>query len=104
VRNWAKAWSDRNMAGYLGAYGKEFEPPAKQARKAWEEERRLRITGKTHISVKLLNLTVTVNGSRAVAKFQQDYKADSLAVLSRKTLELVKTGERWFIVKETSGV
>jgi tetratricopeptide (TPR) repeat protein len=104
VRNWAKAWSDKNMTGYLGAYGKEFEPPAKQARRAWEEERRLRITGKTRISVNLLNLTVTVNGSRAVAKFQQDYKADSLAVLSRKTLELVKTGDRWFIVKETSGV
>lgn len=91
------------MAGYLGAYGQEFAPPGQLSRSAWEQERRLRITGKTRISVSLLNLTVTVNGNRAVAKFQQDYKADGLAVLSRKTLELVKTGDRWMIVKETSG-
>jgi tetratricopeptide (TPR) repeat protein len=103
VRAWAKAWSDKNMASYLAAYGHEFEPPSKQSRSDWEQDRRLRITGKTRISVNLLNLTVTVNGSRAVAKFQQDYKADSLAVLSRKTLELIKTGNRWLIVKETSG-
>jgi tetratricopeptide (TPR) repeat protein len=103
VRAWAKAWSDKNMASYLAAYGHEFEPPARQSRSAWEQDRRVRITGKTHISVNLLNLTVTVNGTRAVAKFQQDYKADSLAVLSRKTLELIKTGNRWLIVRETSG-
>jgi tetratricopeptide (TPR) repeat protein len=103
IQTWAKAWSDRNMTGYLGAYSKEFEPPAKQSRSAWEQDRRLRITGKARISVNLLNLSVSVNGTRAVAKFQQDYKADSLAVLSRKTLELVKAGDRWLIVKETSG-
>jgi len=104
VLTWAKAWADKNMSGYLGAYGKEFDPPGKLSRGAWEEERRQRITGKARISVNLLNLIVTVNGTRAVAKFQQDYKADSLAVLSRKTLELLKTGDRWLIVKETSGV
>jgi tetratricopeptide (TPR) repeat protein len=103
VRTWAKAWADKNMAAYLSAYGQEFAPPGQLSRSAWEQERRLRITGKTRISVSLLNLNVTIHGNRAVAKFQQDYKADSLAVLSRKTLELVKTGDRWMIVKETSG-
>jgi tetratricopeptide (TPR) repeat protein len=103
VHAWAKAWADKNMAGYLGAYGQEFAPPGQLSRSAWEQERRLRITGKARISVSLLNLSVTIQGNRAVAKFQQDYKADSLAVLSRKTLELVKTGDRWMIVKETSG-
>lgn len=103
VQAWAKAWSDRNMSAYLSAYGKEFEPPNKQARDAWEEDRRLRITGKSRISVTLLNLNVSVNGAQAVARFQQDYKADALAVLSRKTLELVRTGDRWVIVRESSG-
>ena len=73
------------------------------ARSAWEEERRLRILGKKSISVKLDGLTVTVTGSKAVAKFQQDYKADALSVSSRKRLDLVKTGERWLIVKESVG-
>jgi hypothetical protein len=46
---------------------------------------------------------VTVNGNKAVAKFRQDYKANGLAVTSRKTLDLVKNGERWQIVKESTG-
>jgi Flp pilus assembly protein TadD/ketosteroid isomerase-like protein len=103
VRAWARAWADKNMAQYLAAYGKDFETPGHVPRGAWEQDRRLRITGKSHISVNLLELHITVKGNRAVAKFRQDYKADALAVLSRKTLELTKSGDRWLIVKEFSG-
>jgi len=103
VRAWAKAWAAKDMNGYLGAYGKDFDPPGKQSRSSWESERRLRITSKSTISVRLENLSVSVNGTRAVAKFRQDYKADTLAVSSRKTLDLVKSGERWLIVKESTG-
>ncbi len=103
VRAWAKAWSDRNMPQYLGAYDKAFVLPAQQSRSAWEQDRRARILGKSRISVNLLELQITVKGNQAVAKFRQDYKADALAILSRKTLELVKTGDRWLIVKESSG-
>jgi len=103
VRAWAAAWSSKDMSGYLAAYGKEFSPPGNQARKAWEEERRTRIVGKSRISVKLNNLAITVSGNKAVAKFRQDYSADSLNVSSRKTLDLVKSGDRWVIVKESTG-
>lgn len=103
VRAWARAWSDKNMSQYLAAYDKGFDTPGQQSRSAWEQDRRLRITSKSRISVNLLELQITVNGNRAVAKFRQDYKADALAVLSRKTLELSKTGDRWLIVKESSG-
>ncbi|MDO8449074.1 MAG: tetratricopeptide repeat protein [Rhodoferax sp.] len=103
VRAWAKAWSAKDMSAYLGAYAKEFTPSTKQSRSAWEEDRRKRIVGKASISVKLDNLTVTVNGNKAVAKFRQDYRADALAVSSRKTLELLKTGDKWLIVKESTG-
>lgn len=103
VQAWAKSWASKDMAGYLGSYGKEFDPPGKQARSAWEQERRSRIVGKSNISVKLENLHVTVNANKAVAKFRQDYHANSLAVSSRKTLDLVKTGDRWLIVKESTG-
>lgn len=103
VRAWAKAWSTKDLSAYLGAYGKEFIPSAKQSRSGWEDERRKRIAGKSRISVKLENLTVSVNGNQAVAKFRQDYKADALAVSSRKTLGLLKTGDRWLIVSEATG-
>jgi tetratricopeptide (TPR) repeat protein len=103
VQAWAAAWSAKDMGGYLGAYGKEFDPPAKMSRAAWESERRARIVGKNRISVKLSDLAVSVNGNKAVAKFKQAYSADALNVSSRKTLELVKAGDRWMIVKESTG-
>jgi hypothetical protein len=42
-------------------------------------------------------------GNKAIAKFRPSYHADSLNVSSRKTLDLVKSGDRWVIVKESSG-
>ncbi|NBX20395.1 MAG: DUF4440 domain-containing protein [Betaproteobacteria bacterium] len=101
VRNWAKAWAARDVKGYLAAYGKDFATPSGTSRSAWEEERRQRITSKSKISVKLENLNISVNGTKATAKFRQDYKANELAVSSRKSLDLVKSGDRWLIVRES---
>lgn len=103
VHAWAAAWGAKDMAGYLGAYGREFDTPGRQSRAAWEEERRKRILGKSSISVKLRDMSVSVKGNTAVARFKQEYVANSLTASSRKTLELVKAGERWVIVKEQSG-
>jgi ketosteroid isomerase-like protein len=103
VQAWASAWASKDLNGYLGAYGKEFDPPGKQSRQAWEAERRARIMGKSKISVQLSDLNVAVNGNRAVARFKQAYSADALHVTSRKTLELVKSGDRWIIVRESTG-
>ena len=103
VRNWASAWSGKDMAGYLGSYGKDFDPPGSVGRKTWEEDRRSRIMGKSRISVKLADVVVSVNGAKAVVKFKQTYSADTLNVTSRKTLDLVKAGDRWTIVRESTG-
>ena len=103
VRAWAAAWSAKDVPGYLAAYGKEFDPPGKQSRKEWEEERRKRIVGKSRISVKLSGMSVAINGGKAVAKFRQEYDADSLSVSSRKILDMAKVGDRWVIVKESTG-
>jgi tetratricopeptide (TPR) repeat protein len=103
VRSWAAAWASKDMNGYLGSYGKEFDPPGKQSRSTWEEERRKRIVGKNRISVSLTGMSVAVNGNKATAKFKQEYTADSLNVSSRKTLDLVKSGDKWVIVRESTG-
>ncbi len=103
VRAWADAWAAKDMAAYLNSYGPSFDPPGKMERKAWEQDRRLKITSKSRISVKLSNLSVSVQGNKASAKFKQDYNADTLNISSRKTLELNKSGERWQIVREYTG-
>lgn len=103
VARWAKAWSARDVKGYLAAYGKSFDPPGSMNRKDWEEERKDRISSKASITVKVERLKVSVDGTSATAKFRQDYKAGGLAVGSNKTLELNKVGGQWLIVKETVG-
>lgn len=103
VRAWAGAWAGKDMTAYLATYGKDFDTPGNQSRKAWEEERRSRIVGKSRISVKINNLSVDVKGSKATAKFRQDYSADALNISSRKTLDMAKAGERWLIVRESTG-
>ncbi len=103
VRNWAAAWAAKDMGGYLGSYGKDFDPPGSSSRKTWEEDRRSRIMGKSRISVKLNDIAVSVNGGKATVKFKQAYSADTLNVSSRKTLDLVKAGDRWVIVRESTG-
>lgn len=103
VLSWAKAWTSKDMGAYLGAYAKEFSPPGNQSRSVWEQERKKRILGKSTITVKLENLSVNVSGNKATVKFRQDYKANALAVSSRKTLTMVKQGNEWLIVKESTG-
>ena len=91
------------MARFLSAYGTDLDPPGKQTRKMWEEDHRRHVFGKSCISVKLSTLNLDLYGNKAIAKFRPTYYADSLNLSSRKTLDLVKSGDRWVIVKESSG-
>ena len=103
IQAWADAWAAKDMKAYLAAYGKEFTPPGRQSRAAWEKEREARIVSKKRISVKLSDLQVTVDGNKATARFHQAYSADTLNVSSRKTLDLVQHQGRWTIVRESTG-
>lgn len=103
VKNWAAAWSRRDMNGYYAAYSPEFSGNA-GSRKAWEQERRERIASRNRISVEISDLRVSVNGDKATARFRQDYEGDSLNVTSRKTLQLARSGNgKWLIKQESTG-
>lgn len=99
---WAKAWSQRDMFAYYAAYAPEFKGKA-ASRKAWEQERNARITGKKKISVALSNLQIKVNGDKASVRFRQDYSSDALSVKSSKSIEMVKSklGD-WQITQENA--
>ena len=103
VNAWAQAWSDKDMNKYLAAYSPNFSPSGKQSRSAWEKDRRDRILGKSRINVSLSDISITVNGDQATAKFRQKYKSNALSVSSRKTLSLTKQGQQWLITRESTG-
>jgi tetratricopeptide (TPR) repeat protein len=102
VQAWADAWSRRDMRDYLAAYTRNFSGTSK-SRKEWEEDRRSRIMSKRSISVGLSDLKTEVQGDKATVQFRQDYRADTLKVSGRKTLELVRSNGRWLIQKESTG-
>ncbi|MGI4850302.1 MAG: L,D-transpeptidase Cds6 family protein [Janthinobacterium lividum] len=103
VNGWAKEWSSRDVNGYLSYYSGEFDTPAGMSRKAWADERRARIVGKSRIDVKVEAPEVVIDGNTATVKFRQTYLSDRLTVKSRKTLVLVKQKGKWLIQEERTG-
>lgn len=103
VHGWARAWSDQDVKAYLSFYGNSFDPPGRQSRKAWEEERRSRIVGKGRIEVKVESPNVTIEGNTATVRFRQIYTSDRLKADSHKTLVLVRQGGKWQIEQERVG-
>jgi tetratricopeptide (TPR) repeat protein len=101
VLAWAKAWSRKDVGDYLQAYASSFVPPDKQSRSKWESERKLRIVSKKSIAVDIKQLKIKVDGKSATAQFQQIYSSDNFTGNSRKTLDMVRQGDRWLIVRET---
>ncbi len=102
IRAWSVAWSRKDMDSYFASYARDYAPAGK-SHKAWEAERRARIGGKRNITLKLSELQVNVSGDRATAHFHQAYKADALEINGRKSLDLVRSGGSWLIVKESAG-
>jgi ketosteroid isomerase-like protein len=103
VNGWAKAWSARDVKGYLNAYAGDFDLPAGQSRKAWSEERRARIEDKGRISVKIESPQISINGNSATVRFRQIYDSDRTKANSRKTLVMTKQSGKWHIKQERSG-
>lgn len=98
---WAKAWSDKDVNAYLAFYASDFRPPGGATRAAWEKARRERISKPKSIHVAVANPKVSfTDASHAKASFRQSYHSDSIRNHTGKTVELVKSGEKWLIQQE----
>lgn len=99
---WARAWSNQSVSGYLGAYDKSFKPDG-ESRSSWEKTRKERIQRPKSIKVQLSNHEVRFKDAQhASVTFRQSYESDSLKSSTRKTLEMVKSGDRWLITDEST--
>ena len=101
VEDWAKAWSSKDVERYLAFYSRDFRTPKGEARGKWEAERRQRLTKPRRIQVEVIAPKVSFpDSSHASVTFRQNYSADGRKSSSRKTLLLVREGERWLIQQE----
>ena len=101
VNAWAKAWSAKNVDGYLAAYAKDFQPPKGESRDDWAKGRRRRISAPKSIAVTVEQPKVSMTGEgHASVTFRQGYRSEVIKSSSRKTLVLVKSEGRWLIQQE----
>jgi Flp pilus assembly protein TadD/ketosteroid isomerase-like protein len=102
VDAWAQAWSRRDADAYLSAYAPDFHTPKGEPRARWEAAKRDELSRLKEVSVKVVSPQVTFRDQRhATVTFRQDYASATAQVTGRKTLELVREGERWLIRQET---
>ena len=104
VEAWARAWSERDVATYLGYYGQGFTPENDASRPAWEKSRRQMIERRRHIAVTVRDLRVeALSDERVVARYTQDYVADAYHESGTpKRLVLAREGTVWRIVAEAN--
>jgi tetratricopeptide (TPR) repeat protein len=104
VGQWARAWSENDVAAYLAHYAPGFETPGGEAREAWEAQRRARIAKPRRIQVEIESPRVTFNDDgRATVNFRQHYRSETFKATSNKTLVMIRSGDRWLIQQERVG-
>ena len=102
VDAWAKAWSSKNVNGYLSNYSDAFKTPKGETRKAWEDQRRERVGRAEPISVDIANLKVKMDmEDKATVSFNQTYKAGKAATIrTPKVLKMRNVDGKWLIDQE----
>jgi TPR repeat protein len=100
LTEWAAAWSRKDVDGYQAAYASDFAVPNGKTMQQWKEERSARILDKAWIAVKIYDMDISVDGTKAEARFHQDYRSDKLNELSLKVFTLAKVDQKWLIRQE----
>jgi tetratricopeptide (TPR) repeat protein len=104
VEQWASAWSNNDVAGYLARYAPSFKTPDGESRKAWEAERRSRIAKPRKIEVRIESPKVTFkDANEARVSFRQHYRSNTFKASAGKTLVLIRSGNQWLIQQELVG-
>lgn len=101
VNSWSQAWASKNLDKYFASYGANFKPAKGESRKAWEEQRRERISRPSKIGIEISKMKVNViDESNAKITFKQTYRADGKPIRTIKTLVMKKEGDNWYIEQE----
>ena len=103
VKLWAALSARKDFAAYDALYASTFRPEGGLSRAEWASAVKARFAQKQAVAVDMQSLKVRPSGlDRAIAEFVQDYDDNLRREPTRKTLELVKAGNNWLIVRESS--
>ena len=103
VKLWAALSARKDFTAYDALYASTFRPEGGISRAEWASAVKARFAQKATASVDMQSLKVRPSGlDRAIVEFVQDYDDNMRREPTRKTLELVKAGNNWLIVRESS--
>jgi outer membrane protein, adhesin transport system len=103
VKLWAAISARKDFAAYEALYAPGFKPEGGVSRAEWASAGKARFAQKASISVDMQSIKARPNGlDRATVEFVQDYDDNMRPEPTRKTLELVKVGNSWLIIRESA--
>ena len=101
LQAWAKAWSDQDVAGYLGFYAGDFQPSDGRGLDHWKQLRKARIEKPKFISVTISNPEVVFSDEKhATIHFTQSYKSSAMEESTVKIMTLSNSNGKWLIETE----
>ena len=74
VNDWAAAWRAKDSEAHLKFYADKFKPEAPLDKAEWVKQRKQTFITTSKVALKLDELHVVCDGSKASAKFKQDFK------------------------------
>jgi adhesin transport system outer membrane protein len=99
VKEWASAWTAKDLTRYLSFYSTAFKPE-RTSESNWKALRAQRLK-KPSIEVRVSQLSTTEqDASRCAVSFKQQYRSSDFNDDTVKTLNLRKEGKDWRIVGE----
>lgn len=102
VGEWARAWEERDFAGYLDAYSSDFIPPQPMTRAQWEDVRQQRMSEGAQAFTDLESLEVyqTPDRNNVIVRFRQYFAFESIQSTIDKELWMVRERRSWKVVSE----
>ena len=102
TRDWANAWSNKNLESYLGFYAENYQPDASTSNAQWKASRNTSLSRPGDISVELSNIISEIQEDHGEVRFEQAYRSANYSDRVEKTLVYSRLEGEWKIVSETS--
>ncbi len=103
IEAWVNDWASKDVSAYLAHYAPDFRPANQLGYSSWLQQRKERLGRPGEISIQISSPEIKVNGDRATARFVQNYAGGGQRLSEIKTLDLVRSEQRWLIVAERIG-
>ncbi len=100
VKQWAKAWSDKDFATYTSFYSTDHRPGF-ETHSAWVEHRRQRILRPGFIKIGVSDIQIRAqNNNQAIIDFKQSFDSPAYSDRVLKRLRFRRAEAQWKIIDE----